>query len=127
MIFAQYAPTFTAGELFAVVGILVFILFAVVLARKVFGHEPPLHKEYATKTDLREAHGRIGREREEIDRAFALARESRHALDAKVEAHRKELDLKLEQQTKEINTRIDAIPGRTIALLNETKQLHFGK
>jgi Skp family chaperone for outer membrane proteins len=49
---ASASPTFTPGELAAWLGIAVFILSAIVLARKVFGHEPALHKEYATRSEL---------------------------------------------------------------------------
>ena len=66
-ILAQSATDFTAGQLGAFVGILLLILGVVIAWRQVFSANPPLHKEYATKTDMRDAHGRMKREREEVD------------------------------------------------------------
>jgi hypothetical protein len=112
-IFAETSATsYTASQLGAAIGILLLGLSVIIAWRKVFGAEPPLHKEYATKSELREVHGRIKREREEIDRAFAQQR-----------TDVKGLTDKLDDQTNELNKRIDAVPQRVIDLLLDAKEL----
>lgn len=77
-------------------------------------HAAPISHAQVEQMD-KEVHGRISRERKEID-----------VRAAKLEQSLAELDTALDEQTREINDRIDKIPGRTIELLNATKQLHAG-
>jgi hypothetical protein len=70
------------------------------------------HGGIVTDDDLRNVHGRINRERSEVDQALAeLKAEDRRLRD------------KLDGEIKELNGRIDEVPQRTIALLRETKGL----
>lgn len=75
------------------------------------------HKEYATKEELQKVDQRV------------------HELDARIETNFRDLDKKrstsiaglhddLRTTTAAMNARIDAVPAATIALLNETRQLH---
>lgn len=103
---AESSPTFTPGELASFLGIAAFVLTLVVLSRKVFGHDPALHREYVTKHE----HAELKLEVEKIDRERRTSVANLHA--------------KIDEQTREINSRIDEVPRRTIELLNSTKQLH---
>ena len=82
------------------------------------------HAGIATASELKQVHGRIERERKEIDAAIKQiatdAKERADKLDQRLAA----LDTALSGQTDAINNRIDAIPSRVIALLKDTKQLH---
>jgi hypothetical protein len=46
------SPSYTPGELAAFLGITVFLLGGYLLARKAIVPEPPLHKEYITRTEV---------------------------------------------------------------------------
>ena len=70
------------------------------------------HTNFATAKDLKEAHGRISREREEINREL-------EAVKAEQRAQREKLSLEIGK----LHERIDAVPQRTITLLRETKDL----
>lgn len=74
--------------------------------------QPTPANTYATKEEMKFAHGRISREREEINREIARLGEEQKALR-----------LVLDSEIKDLNRRIDAVPERTIALLRETKDL----
>ncbi len=73
------------------------------------------HTDAVTQQQLLETHGRISRERKEID-----------ARAHKLEQEMKDLGGKLDDQTKEINERIDSIPQKTIELLKTVKEYHRG-
>lgn len=66
----------------------------------------------ATADEIKQAHGRISREREEIDRELG-----------RVAAEVKELREKFDDTVRDLNARIDRVPERTINLLRETKDL----
>jgi hypothetical protein len=70
------------------------------------------HAKYATDEDLRQTHGRISREREEIDKAVEALRAEYRALSDK-----------LDDELKDIRQTVDDVPDRTIKLLRETKGL----
>ena len=74
--------------------------------------QPTPSNTYATKEELRQTHGRIAREREELNREIARVGEEQKAIR-----------LVLDSEIKDLNRRIDAVPGRVIALLRETKGL----
>ncbi len=108
--------TYTSGELAAFLGILSFLLGLIVLGRKVFGHEPPLHKEYASRRDAEALIMEIGK----VDNERRTSVANMHAkCDGQMHALRGELNAKIEK----LETRIDAVPERTIKLLRETKNL----
>lgn len=66
----------------------------------------------ASADELNQVHGRISRERAEIDRELVSIR-----------TDQRDLREKLESELKDLNERIDAVPERTIKLLRETKGL----
>lgn len=74
--------------------------------------QPTPANTYATKDELRQAHGRMDREKREFDAAIRDLKAADIRISEKVEA-----------EMKEFNERIDAVPARTIALLRETKGL----
>ncbi len=84
--------------------------------------------EFATKAELEDVKRQVAAISDKIERGFAALDDKRRTsiaglhrdLDTKVGGLRTDVFSK----TDEIETRIDAIPGRTIALLNETRQLH---
>lgn len=69
-------------------------------------------EEIVTQDELKQAHGRITRERDEIDNAIAELKEEQRA-------QRERHDAEISQ----LNARIDSVPGRVISLLRETKGL----
>lgn len=70
------------------------------------------HDKVATAEQLKEVHGRIKREREEINGQLAA-----HT------AELREIRDKLDDDIADLHTRIDRVPDRVIALLRETKGL----
>lgn len=130
---AQYSPSFTPSELAAFLAIASFILGLVVLVRKVFGHQPPLHREYVSRADhdkfreetLAELKRHANR-RAEIYDEQKMQGEKISALQAEMKAQRADLG-ELKQQIHDTDKRIDAVPMRTIQLLRETQQLHNAK
>lgn len=113
---AQATATYTSGELAAFLGILSFLLGLIVLGRKVFGHEPPLHREYASRTDA----AILKTEIDKVDHERRTSVANMHAkCDGQMSALRGELNAKIEK----LEIRIDAVPERTIKLLRETKDL----
>ena len=92
---------------------------------------------YATKKELHEAHGRISRERKELDAAIAKAeltqKEASQRLDAELGAIRETLEANNDAgaaREQRINGRIDDLrdvvgdmPGRVVELLSKTKGL----
>lgn len=130
---AEAAPTFTAAELYTVLGVLFFIGTAIVLARKVFGHEPPLHKEYVTKADHDKhvAETKAELARQTSSRKGIYDRLDSHGLEItaiKKETETQTKDLgELKRQITDTNQRIDSVPMRTIQLLRETQQLHHNQ
>jgi hypothetical protein len=127
------SPSFTAVEFYSVCGVVVFLLAAVVLVRKVFGHEPPLHKEYVTKADHDKFRGetldelkRHAARRGEIYNEQKSQGAKLAALQTASDNQAKEVAA-IRQQVGEVNDRIDSVPMRTIQLLRETQQLHHAK
>lgn len=111
-IIAEYSPSFTAEGLATFLAILLFLGVLVLVARQLFGHQPPLHKEYATKKELTEVHGRIKRERDEVNKMV-------ETLQSAVSGISRELD----SQTSELNKRIDQIPQRTVTSMLDAIRL----
>lgn len=70
------------------------------------------HPTMANRTEIDQLHGRIKREREEIEGKLT-----------RLEAEDKELRRKLDEEISALNDRIDAVPERTINLLRSTKGL----
>lgn len=115
-LFAQHSPTFTAGEVSTLLGIVLFIFTLIIAARKVFSPDPPLHKEYATRMDADFLKSEIGKL--DHERRTAVAN-----LHTKVEATNAALRAELTAKIEKLEVRIDAVPARTINLLRETKGL----
>lgn len=74
--------------------------------------EVSFSQEFATKEELKQAHGRMNREREELDAKIDEIRDQNQRLSEKVESTKDELQ-----------ERIDVVPERVIKLLRETKGL----
>lgn len=129
-ILAQYAPSFTAGQLAAFVGILFFVFALIIAARKVFGHEPPLHKEYVTKADhdrdfrlLRDDLTKGAGSRKQMHEKLEALASEQSALRQENESQSRDLQ-DVKREINGLHARIDSVPERTIRLLNETRQLH---
>jgi septal ring factor EnvC (AmiA/AmiB activator) len=123
------APSFTAGQLYAVCGVLVFILSAVVLVRKVFGHEPPLHKEYVTKADHDKFRDETTQElkrhaarRAEIYEEQKKQGEKLARLETATAQQNSDLAA-IKEQLADVNERVNAVPERTINLLLDAQKL----
>jgi hypothetical protein len=100
---AESATAFSATQLGAAVGILLLVLTIIVAWKKAFGHEPPLHKEYALRAD----HDKLAAK---MDEEFKRERLSRKGLYEKVEAQGNaiaSLRASTEAQTKQL-TNLDA-------------------
>lgn len=74
--------------------------------------EVKAHMMVASKTEIDQLHGRIKREREELDREITALRQEDKALREK-----------LDKEINSLQDRIDAVPERTINLLRHTKGL----
>lgn len=113
---AQASPEYSPPQLGVALGIAFFIFALIIAARKVFGHEPPLHKEYVSKTEAERLKGEL----DKIDNERRTSVANLHGkIDSQVAGLRAELTAKIEH----LETRIDAVPARTISLLRETKDL----
>ena len=108
--------TYTSAELGAVMGVLLLLLTLAIAARKVFGNDPPLHRQYASREDadfLKSEIGKIDTER----------RTSVANLHLKIDTQLASLRIELNSKIENLEGRIDAVPQRTISLLRETKGL----
>jgi hypothetical protein len=124
-ILAQVEPSPTAliewlRVLMYFVGVIGGLLGIAVAVKMLRGKDPetpqPLmvsaHPGIASASDLKQVHGRIERERKEIDASLGQLREED-----------KQLRARLDSEIKDMNQTIDEIPQRTIALLAATKGL----
>lgn len=75
MTLAEAGASYTPGQLASFLGIAAFLLGLVVLSRKVFGHDPALHKEYASKDE----HNALKKEVEKIDSERRVSVANLHA------------------------------------------------
>lgn len=75
--------------------------------------EVKAHNAFATKEDYDNTHGRISRERREID-----------AKIARLEAEDARLRESLDAEIKELQNRVDDVPEKMVALLNATGTFH---
>jgi hypothetical protein len=130
LLLAESSPSFTAGELAAFLGIAAFLLGLVLLARKVFGHDPALHMQYVAREDhdrfREETLAELKRHASRRAEIYTLQTEHGAAIRSlQVETTKQTADLsELKAQVKAVDARIDAVPMRTIQLLRETQQLH---
>lgn len=108
-----------------VLAVLVVLGGAVVLFRKVFGHNPPLHKEYASKTDVEKLETELKRHaarRVEIYNEQKAQGEKLARLETATTAQSKDIS-DLKDAMTDVNKRIDAIPERTVGLLIDAQRL----
>ncbi len=83
-----------------------------------FKSDPPLHLHYATKKEMQEVHGRIKREREEINRDLAELKLSNAAAREEVRDLFEKLD---EKRTTSIGGLHQAVDDASRELRNELK------
>ncbi|MBI5693653.1 MAG: hypothetical protein HZC55_26550 [Verrucomicrobia bacterium] len=98
-----------------------------------FREQPPAVQTYATKVEHRDLATKLdvelGRERsarKKIHEEIAELQSGVSAIRAETSGQTRDIG-ELKQQISETNTRIDAVPQRTISLLRETQQLHAQK
>lgn len=93
---AQIEALPPALDIAAVLGVVAFLLLIYNQFKAAFGVNPPLHKSYASKDDLTQVHGRIKRERDEINIAIAkieaAAAAAAHRVDGELHAIRDSID-----------------------------------
>lgn len=70
------------------------------------------HEKFVSEEALLQVHGRIKRERDEINASLAALREEDRRLREK-----------LDEEIGDLQTRVDLVPQRTITMLRETKGL----
>lgn len=100
LLLAESGTSFTAGQLAAFLGIVAFLLGLVLLSRKVFGHDPALHKEYVSRAD----HEKLERE---LKADLAKQAGARKGIYEKIEAQGRDIaSLKSEttSQTRQLST-----------------------
>ncbi|MBI5768749.1 MAG: hypothetical protein HZA93_13205 [Verrucomicrobia bacterium] len=113
---AEAAPSFTPGELAAFLGIVAFLLGLYVLGKKAFGHEPPLHKEYAPRTEIEKLE-------KKIDAGIAKDTSARKGIYGTLDAHSARLAaLEADKHTtaEKLGTLDDKIAENT-AITSDTK------
>lgn len=88
------------------------------------------HAEFVQKPDfdkaMREAHGRIGRERTEINAALAAAADTAAAVSAKLDANNeagREREGRINERIDNLRDTVADMPRRTVELLRQTKGL----
>lgn len=98
-----------------------------------FKEHPPTYQVYATKTDHKELAEKmdteLGRERgarKEIHKEVAALQADISAIKNETAAQTRDIN-DLKRQVTDSNSRIDAVPQRTISLLRETQQIHLSK
>lgn len=129
LLLAQHAPEFTSGQLYAGVGLLLTLLLVVLLWRKVFVPEPPLHKEYVSRADHTALEERLdvelGRERgarKQMHQEIATLQSGVEVVKNQNAAHSLAL-AELRSEQAKIRDRIDDVPQRTINLLRSSGAL----
>jgi hypothetical protein len=131
LLLAQVAspPTFTPGEFYAVVGVLLLLLAIAIAIKILIKREPPMHREYMARSDCEKQHNEVqtalNRDafaRKEIYRTLSAQGEQISALKNGMDTQTISLT-GLKMQIDHTNERIDAIPSRVISLLRETKNL----
>ena len=93
--------------------------------------EKPLASEtYATKAQMTEAHGRISRERKEIDQALTVLREEDKVLRQKLDDEIAEIGEQIkangqagEERVIKLHDRLNELPVQILDLLRKTKGL----
>lgn len=123
----------TSTQIGIFIGCLIVLVSFASALKNLFTRQPPLHREYvdrvsyeADKKKLEDEQARQSRNRKEryvIEESREQARAAAIAdLKARSEAQGEAIK-QLSGEVGEIQTRIDAIPGRTIELLKGTKGL----
>lgn len=129
LVLAQQSPAFSPIQLYAFLGILAFILMMVLLVRKVFGHEPPLHKEYVSRAEhealVEKIDADLGRERgarKQMHQEIANLQSGVEVVKTQNAQQSAALGELRTEQAK-IRDRIDEVPQRTINLLRSSGAL----
>jgi hypothetical protein len=121
----ESGPSFTPGELAAFLGIAAFIGGLVLMGKKLFGHEPPLHKAYVDTTEYQRRQDKLDAElvrhaarRAEIYDEQKMQSTKLAALEAESRNQTEALrDIKEEQRA--MRDRFDQSSQRTLELLTE--------
>ena len=124
-----FTPSFSPSFLFEAVGLLCLALMILYYAKEIFTRKPKLSEEFVAKTQYE-------KEREEVRLELQRHAGARKGIYEKLEAQAKTLEglertserqaedsAELKHEVGKINERIDAVPGRVINLLRETKNL----
>ncbi len=129
MIIAQYSPTFTAGQLAAFLGIILFVFALILAGRKVFGQDPPLHKEYVTRNEheslKKKMDEELGRERgarKQIHQDIAALQTGIEVVKSQNREQSERIG-EIRNDQLAIRDRIDDFPKRTIELLRSSGAL----
>jgi hypothetical protein len=92
--------------------------------------KPTASDTYATKKEMAEAHGRMSRERKDIDSALDLLRAEDRSLRAKLEFEIADIGEKIiengragEARVVKLHDRLDELPDKILDLLRKTKGL----
>lgn len=106
---AESATDFTAAQLGSAIGILLLLLTVIIAWRRVFGHEPPLHKEYITRSEVEKIEKTL---KDDLTKQ-AGARKQMHEEIAEIQGDVKVLKTQGEAQTMQINQVQQAIQVNT--------------
>jgi len=115
------------------IGLIVLVIALLVPAaaglKSLFTRSPRLQDEFVTKEEYRRQQEKVDAElarqsasRKGIYEKMEAQSKSISAIDANMTQHGRDLEA-LNSNLAEVNERIDAIPGRVIGLLRETKNL----
>jgi hypothetical protein len=118
--FAEAASTsataFTDRQLGAALGILLFALTVVIAWRKVFGHEPPLHKEYVTRIEVE----KIERSLKDDLTKQAGSRKQMHKEIEDLRVAQGRLEEKTDSQTQQLfqlDNKIEDLPDKILRII----------
>jgi len=115
LLLAESATAFTAAQLGAALGILLFVLGIIVAWKKAFGHEPPLHKEYATRIELDKVEKTL---KEDLTKQ-ASARKKMHEEISDLQGEVRALQTSADFQTRQL-TNLDAKMDQVLLRLPRT-------
>lgn len=112
------SPSFTPGELASFLGILAFLVALVLGLKKLFGHSPPLHKEYAARTEQEKLERKV--EANEAKNTSA-----RKGIYGTLDEHAAEIAKLKEsaERTKILERKIDDNTAMTSEMKGELKQI----
>ena len=117
---AEIAPSFTPGQLAAALGILAFLVSLALALKKLFGHEPPLHKEYVTRIEV----AKLEKDLKDDLTKGAVSRKDMHRDIEGLRIGQAKLEAETASQTRQLHqldSKIENLPEKILRLMDRHK------